>query len=157
MSNETICCHQEGEENSVIQSNSSEKRGSKLQHVVDFDSGKKKSNLLESVRRSPLVSNSYHFADNEAENNAEYQYQRQMKSRRKIHEGYAKARAAKIKEVDPIFDLSQENPVANKLQRINTYKLNVEQKMKAQRFLVEQIKNGWPYNDKFYRPEGVNR
>uniref|UniRef100_A0A914Y8X4 Uncharacterized protein n=1 Tax=Panagrolaimus superbus TaxID=310955 RepID=A0A914Y8X4_9BILA len=42
---------------------------------------------------------------------------------------------------------------SRKLEKINARAQNPNQKALAQQFLVEQIREGWPYNEKFYRPE----
>ena len=42
---------------------------------------------------------------------------------------------------------------SRKLEKINARAQNPNQKALAQQFLVEQIRQGWPYNEKFYRPE----
>ena len=75
---------------------------------------------------------------------------------RKIHEGLVKARAAKNFNGEPIFDDGGPGgyAISEKLQRINSRRSNLEHKMKVQRYLLEQIKDGWPYDEKFYRPEG---
>lgn len=42
---------------------------------------------------------------------------------------------------------------SRKLEKINSRAQNPQQKALAQQFLVDQIREGWPYNEKFYRPE----
>jgi len=79
---------------------------------------------------------------------------------RRIHDGeLVKARAAKNFNGEPIFEENSNTPggyrISEKLQRINSLRSNVEHKMKVQRYLLEQIKGGWPYDDKFYRPEDI--
>jgi hypothetical protein len=101
----------------------------------------KKLSEIPDKRRSPGAK-VLQFADNEGTI-----YSRPVG--RKIHEGYAKARAAKIREGDALFELQGSS---ERLQRINSMKSNIEQRSKTQRFLVNQIKNGWPYDEKFYRP-----
>jgi len=44
----------------------------------------------------------------------------------------------------------------DKLKKINSRKTGAaSQKLIAQQFLISQIRNGWPYDEKFYRTEGV--
>lgn len=45
--------------------------------------------------------------------------------------------------------------VSRKLDKLNARKQEIDHKLLAQRFLLEQIKNGWPYDEKFYRTESV--
>jgi len=43
--------------------------------------------------------------------------------------------------------------ISRKLEKINSKVLSPERKNLAQQYIVEQIRQGWPYDEKFYRPE----
>uniref|UniRef100_A0A915CQP9 Uncharacterized protein n=1 Tax=Ditylenchus dipsaci TaxID=166011 RepID=A0A915CQP9_9BILA len=43
--------------------------------------------------------------------------------------------------------------ISRKLDKINSKKPSADHKLFAQQYLLEQIKNGWPYDEKFYRTE----
>ncbi|KAE9556526.1 hypothetical protein FO519_000220 [Halicephalobus sp. NKZ332] len=45
--------------------------------------------------------------------------------------------------------------ISRKLEKINSRVLNPERKALAQEFIASQIRQGWPYNEKFYRPDNV--
>jgi len=45
--------------------------------------------------------------------------------------------------------------VSRKLQKINSKNTDPNHKIIAQQYLLDQIKNGWPYEERFYRTENV--
>uniref|UniRef100_A0AC34Q2C5 Uncharacterized protein n=1 Tax=Panagrolaimus sp. JU765 TaxID=591449 RepID=A0AC34Q2C5_9BILA len=46
--------------------------------------------------------------------------------------------------------------ISRKLEKINSPKISsTERKSIAQQYIVEQIRQGWPYDEKFYRPENI--
>ena len=47
--------------------------------------------------------------------------------------------------------------ISRKLEKINSRALSPERKSLAQQYIVEQIRQGWPYDEKFYRPESERK